>query len=171
MVFSAHLTVLRLLSFSMSYNFRTLISPWVQCTKTTNRVFSSFDRFAAYYNCMSQNFKNLIYPSVKCTNIRNGVLSSNDRFTATYICMSKNFRCHISLSSVHKYYKSCSQLVWPFYGLLQLNEVKVKKSHLSISSVSQIVFWTHLKVWRPSTKVWGKTSTISYLREFSAQVS
>ena len=53
MVFSAHLTVSRLILTSMSCNFRTLISPWVQCTKTTNRVLSSFDRFAAYYNCMS----------------------------------------------------------------------------------------------------------------------
>ena len=39
---------------------------------------------------------------------------------------------------MHKYHKCCSELIWPFYGLLQ--------------------------------QLWGKTSLISYLRDFSAQV-
>ena len=43
------------------------------------------------------------------------------------------------MSWVQKYHKSCSELIWPFYGLLQ--------------------------------QLWGKTSIILYLRDFSAQVS
>ena len=41
--------------------------------------------------------------------ITNRVLSSFDRFTASYNCMRKNLKkSHISVSSVHKYQKSCS---------------------------------------------------------------
>ena len=56
-----------------------------QCTKTTNRYISSFDRFTDYYNRMSKKFQ----------------------------------KAPISESSGHKNDKSCYQLIWPFYGLLQ----------------------------------------------------
>ena len=110
---------------------------------------------------------------------------------------------------MHRYHKSYFQLIWPFYGFIQLYEVKLQKiSYLREFSaqVSQIVFWVHLTVLRLitvvisrktvkstqnticdtcalnsrrydifevllHTVVWGKTSKISYLREFSAQVS
>ena len=42
---------------------------------------------------------------------------------------------HIFASSVHKYHKSCSKLIWPFYGLLLLYEKKCHKTHISVSSV------------------------------------
>ena len=34
----------------------------------------------------------------------------------------KCHKTHISASSVHKYQKSCSLLIWPFYSLLELYE-------------------------------------------------
>ena len=83
-------------------------------------------------------------------------------------------KSHISVSLVHKYHKSCSELIWPFYGLLQLYEEKLQKSHISGSSVHKYhksCSELHLTVLRLITTVWGKTSKISYLREFSAQVS
>ena len=36
---------------------------------------------------------------------------------------------------MHKYHKSCSEFIWPFYDLLQLYEEKLQKSHISVSSV------------------------------------
>ena len=36
---------------------------------------------------------------------------------------------------VHKYHKSCSEFIWPFYDFLQLYEEKLQKSHISLSSV------------------------------------
>ena len=79
---------------------------------------------------------------------------------------------HISVSSVHKYHQSCSQLIWPFYGLLQLYEKKLKKiSYLREFSaqVSQMVLSAHKTVLQLISTVWAITSEISYLREFSAQ--
>ena len=66
------------------------------------------------------------------------------------------------------------KLIWPFYGLLHLYELKLQKCHLSVEfsvEVSQIVFSAHLTVLRLVTTVRVKTSKISYLREFSPQVS
>ena len=42
---------------------------------------------------------------------------------------------HISTSSVHKYHKTCSKLIWPFYGLIQLYERKSRQIHISTSCV------------------------------------
>ena len=103
---------------------------------------------------------------------------------------------HISVSSVHKYHKSCSELIWPFYDLLQLyncmtqntkllhwthgdmrllkSQLYDQKSHISGSSVHKYhnsCSRAHLTVLRLITTVWGKTSKISFLCEFSAQVS
>ena len=45
---------------------------------------------------------------------------------------SKNY---ISSSSVHKYQKSCSKLIWPFHGLLELYEQNCHEINISVSSV------------------------------------
>ena len=206
-MFSAHLTVLRLLTTVWEKTLKNLLSPWVKCTSIKNRVLSSLDRFTVFttvwaktskisYLCeFSAQVSQIVFSAhltvlrfittvwgktskisflreFSAQSITNRVLSSFDRFTVFYNCMRWNFKNLISP------WVQCTSItnpvlsyIWPFYGFLQLNEVKLKKSHMSMSSVSQIVFWTHLKVWRPSTKVWGKTSKISYLREFSAQVS
>ena len=66
----------------------------------------------------------------------NRALSLFYRFCAYYSCMRKkveNFP--FSRSSVQKYHKSCSLLIWPFCGLLQLYEVKLQKFHFSVSLV------------------------------------
>ena len=44
-------------------------------------------------------------------------------------------KTHISESSVHKYQKSCSKLIWLFYYLLLLFKQKYHKTPLSASSV------------------------------------
>ena len=83
-------------------------------------------------------------------------------------------KSHISVSSVHKYHKSCSEFIWPIYDLLQLYEEKLQKSYISISSLHKYRKSCSELVWPfygLLQAVWGKTSKISYLREFSAQVS
>ena len=80
----------------------------------------------------------------------------------------------MSVSSVHKYHKSCFQPIWLFYGLFTTVWAKTFKiSYLRDFSAqaSQIVFWRHLTVLRLITTVWAKTSKMSYVREFSPQVS
>ena len=123
---------------------------------------------------MSLNFKNVISPWVQSTSITNRVLSPIDRFTACYNCMSKNFQNVISpIVECTDITNRVLKLIWPFYGLLQLYELKLQKCHISEFSVevSQIVFSAHLTVLRLVTTVRVKTSKISYLREFSPQVS
>ena len=46
-------------------------------------------------------------------------------------------KTHISASSVNKYHKLCSLLIWPFYSLLQLYEEKCHKSYISLSSLNK----------------------------------
>ena len=83
-------------------------------------------------------------------------------------------KSHISVSSVHKYHKSCSEFIWPFYYLLQLYEEKLQKSHISVSSVHKYhksfseFIWPFYDL---LTTVWGKSSKIFLLWEFSQQVS
>ena len=132
-VFSAHLTVLRLITTLWEKTLKNLISPWVQCTSITNGVLSSYDRFTSFYNCMSYNFRNLISPRVKCTKTTNRVISSFDRFTDYYNRMSKNFKNLLSP------WVQCTSITnrvlsfnWPFYGFLQLYEKKIQKSHNSV---------------------------------------
>ena len=43
----------------------------------------------------------------------------------------------ISASSVNKYHKLSSLLIWPFYSLLQLYEEKCHKSYISLSSLNK----------------------------------
>ena len=144
----------------MSYNFRNLISPRVQCTKTTNRYISSFDRFTDYYNRMSKNFKNLLSPWVQCTSITNRVLSSIDRFTAYYNCMRKKFKNLIT--PYVKYASITNRFLSSFDRFTVFTTVRSKTSKISIirdfnAQVSPIVFSAHLTVLRLVTTVWEKT--------------
>ena len=74
---------------------------------------------------------------------------------------------------MHKHNKSCSQLIWPLYRLLQLYELKSENSYLRGFSgkVSQSVFVAYLTVLRLIKIVWSELSENSYLRDFSAKVS
>ena len=124
----------------MRKKFKNIISPYVKYTSITNCFFNSFDRFTVFTTVRGKTSKISLNRDFSAQSITNRVLSSFDRFTAYYNCMRKNFKkSHISVSSVHKYHKSC------------------------ISA--------HLTVLRLITTVWAKSSKISYLRDFSAQVS
>ena len=146
----------------MSKNVTKLISPWVSCTSFTNRVPSLFDCFNAFYNCMNKIVTKLIYHRVRCTNIRNRVLSWFDRLKIYCNCMRKNVtKLYISASSVHKDHKSCSLLIWPFYGLLQQYEIKMSQNWnlcQFCAQVSQLVFLADLTVLQLITTVWAKMS-------------
>ena len=145
----------------MSKNITKLISPRNLCTSIKNRVPSWFDRSTAYYNCMSKIVTKLTSPRVLCTSVTNRVLSWFDLFTAYYNCMYKNVtKTHISATSVQKYHRSCSQLIWPFYGLLELYEQKYHKTHIRefCAQVSKIVFLADLTVLRLITNVCTKMS-------------
>ena len=53
--------------------------------------------------------------------------------TTVWTELSENrYLCTIS---VHKYPKSCSELIWPFYDLLQLYDLKCQKTHIFAISV------------------------------------
>ena len=159
----------------MSKSVTKLISPWVLCTSFTNRVPNLFDCCNAFYNCMNKIVTKLICHRVLCTNIRNRVLSWFDRLKIYCNCMRKNVtKLYISASSVHKNHKSCSLLIWPFYGLLQQWEIKMSQNWnlcQFCAKASQNVFLVDLTVLRFFTTVWKKMSQISYVRELCAQVS
>ena len=146
----------------MSKNVRKIISLWVLCTSLTNRVRSLFDRFNAYCNCRNKIVTKLICHRVRCTNIRNRVLSWFDRFKVYCNCMRKNVtKLYNSASSVHKDHKSCSLLIWPFYGLLQQYEIKMSQNWnlcQVCAQVSQLVFLADLTVLQLITTVWAKMS-------------
>ena len=77
---------------------------------------------------MRWNIRKLISPPFQCTSITNRVLKLFDRFTT--LLQMYDLKCqktHISAISVHKYHKSCSQLIWPHYRLLQLYEWNLRK--------------------------------------------
>ena len=83
-------------------------------------------------------------------------------------------KTHISAISVHKYHKSCSSLIWPFYSLLQPYDLEMSEnSYLRLFSaqVSESVFLAYLTVLRLLTTIWPEMSENSYLHHFSAQVS
>ena len=75
---------------------------------------------------------------------------------------------------MHKYHKSCSQLIWPFYGLLQLYELKIQKTRIFESSVQKYhkscvyLILPFYGLLRPFEL---RISENSSLREVSAQVS
>ena len=146
------------------------------CAQVSQFVFQAyFDCFNAFYNCMNKIVTKLIYQRVLCTTIRNRVLSWFDRLKIYCNCMRKNVtKLYISASSVHKYHKSCSLLIWPFYGLLQQYEIKITQNWnlcQFCAQVSQNVLLADLTVLQLITTVWAKMSQNSYLRELCAQVS
>ena len=53
-------------------------------------------------------------------------------FTTVWAKMSQNSYLR---EFVHNYHKSCSYLIWPFYGLLELYEQKNHNTQISASSV------------------------------------
>ena len=133
----------------MSLNFKNVISPWVQSTSITNRVLSPIDRFTACYNCMSKNFQNVSWVHryhKSCSQADLTVLVITIVWTKTskmsYIrefsveVSQIVFSAHLTVLRrlINKYHKSCSQLIWPFYGLLELHAVKLQKSNISVSS-------------------------------------
>ena len=124
---------------------------------------------------MRKNFKNLISPWFRSTSITNRVLSPIDRFTACLqLYEQKLSKSQISGSWVHRYHKSCSQLILTVLRVITIVWTKTSKmSYLREFSVevSQIVFWRHLTVFRLFTTFWAETSKVLYLREFSPQVS
>ena len=97
-----------------------------------------------------------------------------NRFPASYNCMSEKFKNLISpvvkCTSVTNRVLSSFERFTAYYNCMRKN-FKHLISPWVHCKVSQIVFWAHLTVLRLITTVWGKTSKISYLREFSAQVS
>ena len=159
----------------MFCNVRKLISPPFQCTSITNRVLSLFDRFTAYYNCMTWNVRKLISPPYQCTNITNRVLSWFDRFISHYKCRTRNdtelisppFQCTSITNRVLSLFKR-------FTSLLQLYELKSKKTPISVISVHKnhkSFSWLILTALPLITTVWVEISETSHLRDLSAQVS
>ena len=77
---------------------------------------------------------------------------------------------HISASSVHKYHKSYSYLIWPFYDLLLLYEQKITQNfylHEFCAQVSQIVFLADLTVLLLISTVWIKKSHKTHILAIS----
>ena len=82
---------------------------------------------------MSENSYLLPFQRISITN---RVLNLFDRFTTYYNLYDlKCQKTHISAISVHKYHKSCSYLISPFYDLLQQYDLKCQKTHISTISV------------------------------------
>ena len=89
-----------------------------------------------FYNCMTWNVRKLISLRSQCTSIANRFLSLIDCFTVSYSCMSKNLRKLVSLrSQCRSITNQFSYLIWPFYGLLQLYDLKCQKTHNCTISV------------------------------------
>ena len=120
-VFSAHLTVLRLVTTVRVKTFKNLISPGVQSTSITNRVFSPFDCFTA---CLQLYEQKLSKSHIFVISVHKHHKSSSDVIWPFYGFLQlyelKLQKCHMSVSSVHKYHKSCSQPNWPFLRLVTL---------------------------------------------------
>ena len=124
---------------------------------------------------MTWNVRKLISLRSQCTSITNRFLSLIDRFTAYYSCMSRNLKKLVSprfqCTSITNQF---SYLIWLFYGLLQLYDLKCQKTHISAISVHKYhksFFVAYLTVLRLITTLWRELSENSYLRDFSAQVS
>ena len=145
MVFSAHMTVLQLITTVWAITSEISYLREFKCTKTTNRVISSFDRFTDYYNRMSKNFKNLLSPWVQCTSITNRVLSSIDRFTAYYNCMRKKFKnlitAYVKYTSITNRFLSSFDRFTAFYNCMS----KTSKISPWFQCTRQIVFQL---IWR-----------------------
>ena len=128
----------------ISKNVTKLIFFRYLCTKVKNRVLSWFDSFTAYYNYISKIVKKLKTLRDLYTSVTNRVLSWFDRFCGLLqlypqkrsnqlrtrfltliwqfyfllqLYKQKCQKTHNSARSVHKYHKSSSYVIWPFYGL------------------------------------------------------
>ena len=133
----------------MTWNVRKLISPPFQCTRITNRVLRLFDRFTAYYNMYDLKCQKTHYSAPFSAQVSQIVFLADltilRLITTVWPEMSEN-----SLSpaiSVHKYHKSCSSFIWPFYGLLQLYDLKCQKSHISATSVHNLQISFSKLIW------------------------
>ena len=75
---------------------------------------------------------------------------------------------------MHKYHKSCFEFIWPFYGFLELYEIKLRRSHNFMSSVQKYHKSCFKLNWPFSIFLHLfelKSSKLSYFRELSAQAS
>ena len=162
-VFWVHLTVLRLITTvwgktsKISYlrEFSAQVSQivfWVHLTVL--RLITTV---------WGKSSKIFLSPGVQCTSITNRVLSSFDRFRAYLQLYKEKLRkSHISASSVQRYNKSCSRLIWPFYGLFPTAWSKTSKISFLCefsAQVSQMLFWAHLTVLRLITTIMRKNFT------------
>ena len=154
---------------------RKLVSQRFSIQVSKILLFCFFDRFTAYYNYMTWNVRKLLSLRSQCTSITNRFLSLIDRFTAYYSCMSRNlrklvsprFQCTIITNQF-------SYLIWLFYGLLQVYDLKCQKTHIfaiSMHKYHKSFFVAYLTVLRLITTLWRELSENWYLRDFSAQVS
>ena len=112
-------------------------SPWVQCTSITNRVLSY--GFLQLYEVKLQKshireFSAQVSQIVTILRLSEFIWPFYDLLQ---LYEEKLQKSHISVSSVHKYHKSCSEFICPFYDFLQLYEEKLQKSHISVSSVQK----------------------------------
>ena len=148
-VLSAHLTVLRLIT-----------TVWVKTSKI-----SYLREFSAQVSQIVFSAQlTVLRPLTTVWQVTQMVFSAQNVLQVFKNLISPEFSAQV--------HKSCYQLIWPFYGLLQLYEKKLQKSHISVSSVhkyheSCLSSFDRFTV--AFTTVWAKTSKISYLREFSAQ--
>ena len=108
----------------MKKKFKNLITPYVKYTSITNRFLSSFDRFTVFTTVRGKTSKiSLIrdFSAQASPIVFSAQLTVLRLITTLWEKTLK--KSHISVSSVHKYHKWCSQLIWPFYSLLQLYEL------------------------------------------------
>ena len=146
-VFSAHLTVLRLPTTVWDKLQKSHIS-----VSSVHKYHKSCSEFNWPFYDLLQLYEEKLQKSliVQCRITKFSAQVSQSRvlsFSLTVLRLittvwGKTSKISYPVSSVHKYHKSCSELIWPFYGLLQLYEVKLQKSHI----------------------LWGKTSKISWVQ-------
>ena len=137
-VFSAYLTVLRLITTvrpGMSENscFRDLSAQVSQIP-----FLSLFDRFTAYYNCMTWNVRKLIFLQISVHKYHKScsllILTVLRLITTVWPEMSENSYLRDFSAQVSQMF---ALLIWAFYGLLQLYDLKCWKNGISAIWVSK----------------------------------
>ena len=128
----------------MSKNVGKLISPRVLCTSVKNRVLRWFNRFTTYYKLYKQKCQENSYLCEFSSQISQIVFLADltvlwlittvfvkrlNHLRTRFLTLIWQFYCllqlykqkcqktHNSARSVHKYHKSSSYVIWPFYGL------------------------------------------------------
>ena len=158
----------------MRKNVTKLISSRVLCTSITNRVFSWFDRFTAFYYFMSRMSRNS-YLREFCAQVSQIVFQAD----LTVLSLIRNLSSKMSQNSYLREF--CAQVA-KIEFLAELTILRfvttvwarnTQNSYLCefCAQVSQIVFLGYLTVLRLFTIVWAKISQNSFLHEFCAQVS